>query len=62
MFVAYNQEAVWHTAEQTPPVWEFLMHRHENSFVPCMVLIDAIGGYELPTAEFGSRTIERRAW
>ncbi|GAA2634700.1 family 2 encapsulin nanocompartment cargo protein terpene cyclase [Streptomyces vastus] len=59
MFVAYNQEAVWHTAEQTPPVWEFLMHRHENSFVPCMVLIDAIGGYELPTAEFADPRVRR---
>ncbi|WP_277611423.1 family 2 encapsulin nanocompartment cargo protein terpene cyclase [Streptomyces scabichelini] len=59
MFVAYNQEAVWHTAEQTPPVWEFLMHRHENSFVPCMALIDAVGGYELPQAEFADPRVRR---
>ncbi|MGP4046646.1 family 2 encapsulin nanocompartment cargo protein terpene cyclase [Streptomyces sp. 2A115] len=59
MFVAYNQEAVWHTAEMTPPVWEFLMHRHENSFVPCIVLTDVVGGYELPAAEFADPRVRR---
>ncbi|MFF2960471.1 family 2 encapsulin nanocompartment cargo protein terpene cyclase [Streptomyces sp. NPDC057963] len=59
MFVAYNQEAVWHTTEQTPPVWEFLMHRHENSFVPCMALVDAVAGYELPPAEFADPRVRR---
>jgi 2-methylisoborneol synthase len=59
MFVAYNQEAVWHTAGQTPPVWEFLMHRHENSFVPCMVLTDAVGCYEVPQAEFADPRVRR---
>ncbi len=59
MFVAYNQEAVWHTKEQTPPVWEFLMHRHENSFIPCMVLIDAVAGYELPYGEFADPRVRR---
>lgn len=59
MFVAYNQEGVWHTAGQTPPVWEFLMHRHENSFVPCMVLVDAIAGYEVPMAEFADPRVRR---
>ncbi|MEV6166970.1 family 2 encapsulin nanocompartment cargo protein terpene cyclase [Streptomyces sp. NPDC051954] len=59
MFVAYNQEAVWHTGEQRPPVWEFLMHRHENSFVPCMVLVDAVAGYELPQGEFADPRVRR---
>ncbi|MFE6620390.1 family 2 encapsulin nanocompartment cargo protein terpene cyclase [Streptomyces sp. NPDC057740] len=59
MFVAYGQEGVWHTKEQTPPVWEFLMHRHENSFIPCMVLIDAIAGYELPYGEFADPRVRR---
>lgn len=52
MFVAYNQEAVWRGTARTPAIWEYLMHRHENSFLPCMVLIDAVGGYELPPEEF----------
>lgn len=59
MFVAYNQEAVWHTQGQTPPVWEYLMHRHENSFIPCMVLVDAIAGYEVPQAEFSDPRVRR---
>ncbi|MBT2422454.1 Camphene synthase [Streptomyces sp. ISL-22] len=59
MFVAYSQEGVWHTQQQTPPVWEFLMHRHENSFIPCMVLIDAIAGYELPYGEFADPRVRR---
>ncbi|TBO56999.1 Camphene synthase [Streptomyces kasugaensis] len=59
MFVAYNQEGVWHTAGQTPPVWEYLMHRHENSFIPCMVLVDAIAGYQVPTAEFADTRVRR---
>ncbi len=59
MFVAYNQEAVWAATGQRPPVWEFLMHRHENSFVPCMVLIDALAGYELPFEEFSDPRVRR---
>ncbi|WP_308298917.1 family 2 encapsulin nanocompartment cargo protein terpene cyclase [Streptomyces sp. GESEQ-35] len=59
MFVAYNQEAVWQTGEQRPPVWEFLMHRHENSFVPCMVLVDAVAGYEVPQGEFADPRVRR---
>ncbi|MGW0468793.1 family 2 encapsulin nanocompartment cargo protein terpene cyclase [Streptomyces sp. NPDC003027] len=59
MFVAYNQEGVWHTTGQRPPVWEYLTHRHENSFVPCMVLVDAIAGYEVPMAEFSDPRVRR---
>ncbi|MGW5880304.1 family 2 encapsulin nanocompartment cargo protein terpene cyclase [Nocardiopsis terrae] len=59
MFVAYNQEGVWHTAGHRPPVWEFLMHRHENSFVPCMALIDTVAGYELPAEQFARPEVRR---
>ncbi len=59
MFVAYGQEGYWHTAGHTPPVWEFLMHRHENSFVPCMVLVDAVAGYEIPYGEFADPRVRR---
>lgn len=59
MFVAYNQEAVWATSGQRPPVWEFLMHRHENSFVPCMVLVDTVAGYEITQGEFSDPRVRR---
>lgn len=59
MFVAYNQEAVWRTTATMPPVWEYLLHRHENSFLPCMVLVDPVAGYELPPAEFADPRVRR---
>lgn len=59
MFVAYGQEGMWHTTGHRPPVWEYLMHRHENSFIPCMVLVDAIAGYEVPMAEFSDPRVRR---
>ncbi|WP_323374919.1 family 2 encapsulin nanocompartment cargo protein terpene cyclase [Streptomyces sp. RB17] len=59
MFVAYNQEGYWQASGHVPPVWEFLMHRHENSFVPCMVLVDAIAGYEVPYGEFSDPRVRR---
>lgn len=59
MFVAYNQEGVWRTSGHTPSVWEYLTHRHENSFVPCMALIDAVAGYELPHTEFADPRVRR---
>ncbi|MBV9163710.1 MAG: hypothetical protein JO309_01145 [Pseudonocardiales bacterium] len=59
MFMAYNQEADWRTAGRIPPVWEYLTHRHENSFLPPMVLVDSIAGYELPPFEFADRRVRR---
>ena len=59
MFMAYNQEAEWRTAGRIPPVWEYLTHRHENSFLPPMVLVDPIAGYELPCFEFADRRVRR---
>jgi 2-methylisoborneol synthase len=58
-FLAWNQEVAWRTEGRTPPVWEYLMHRHEDSFLPCMVLIDAVGGYELPPTEFDDQRVRR---
>jgi 2-methylisoborneol synthase len=59
MFMAYNQEATWRTTGRVPPVWEYLTHRHENSFLPPMVLVDPIAGYELPAHEFADRRVRR---
>jgi 2-methylisoborneol synthase len=59
MFVAYNQEAEWHLSGRVPPVWEFLMHRWENAFCPCMVLTDAVGGYEVPAHEYFDPRVRR---
>ncbi len=59
MFMAYNHEADWRTAGRIPPVWEYLTHRAENSFLPPMVLVDPIAGYELPSFEFADRRVRR---
>ncbi|MDQ2881876.1 MAG: hypothetical protein M3Y48_11800 [Actinomycetota bacterium] len=59
MFMAYNHEANWRATGRTPPVWEYLTHRHENSFLPPMVLVDPIAGYELPSFEFADRRVRR---
>ncbi|GAC1366141.1 MAG: family 2 encapsulin nanocompartment cargo protein terpene cyclase [Actinomycetota bacterium] len=59
MFVAYNQEGAWRTEGRTPAAWEYVVHRYENSFLPCMVLIDAMGSYEVPYAEFADPAVRR---
>ena len=52
LFVAWNQEADWHRNGATPPVWEYLVQRHLNSYLPPMILIDPVASYELPPHEF----------
>jgi 2-methylisoborneol synthase len=59
MFVAYNQEADWRKSGRIPAVWEYLTHRAENSFLPPMVLVDPIAGYEVPSYEFADRRVRR---
>jgi 2-methylisoborneol synthase len=59
MFLAYNHEADWRRSGRIPPVWEYLVHRHENSFLPPMVLVDPVAGYELPAHEFADRRVRR---
>lgn len=52
LFLAWTQEADWHANRRTPPVWEYLVQRHLNSYLPPMILVDVMGGYELPPDEF----------
>ncbi len=52
LFLAWNEEADWHNNRRTPPVWEYLVQRHLNSYLPPMILMDVLGGYELPPDEF----------
>lgn len=59
MYMAYNHEATWRRTGRIPPVWEYLTHRHENSFLPPMVLVDPVAGYELPSFEFADRRVRR---
>jgi 2-methylisoborneol synthase len=59
MFVGYGQEAQWRASGRRPEVWEYLLHRYENAFYPCMVLIDPVDGYELPAHEFADTRVRR---
>ena len=59
MFMAYNHEAIWRMTGRVPPVWEYLTHRHQNSFLPPMILVDPVAGYELPPGEFADPRVRR---
>lgn len=59
MFMAYNHEAAWRISGRVPPVWEYLTHRHQNSFLPPMALVDPVAGYELPAFEFADPRVRR---
>jgi 2-methylisoborneol synthase len=59
LFVAWNQEADWHANRRTPPVWEYLVQRYLNSYLPPMVLIDVLAGYELPPNEYYDPHVRR---
>nr|WSW62933.1 family 2 encapsulin nanocompartment cargo protein terpene cyclase [Streptomyces sp. NBC_00998] len=52
LFCGYTAEAGWRVSGRTPPVWEFLAVRQDNSFLPTMVMLDPAGGYELPVEAY----------
>jgi 2-methylisoborneol synthase len=59
LFMAWSQEADWHRNGRTPPVWEYLVQRHLNSYLPPMILMDVLNGYELPAHEFYNPLVRR---
>jgi isopentenyl-diphosphate delta-isomerase type 1 len=59
MFVTMTAEAAWRIRGVTPALWEYLAQRQTNSFLPCMSLIDIIGGYELPANVYSSPAVRR---
>lgn len=59
LFLGMDAEAGWRIEGTPPPVWEYLANRQMNSFLPCMTLVDAIGGYELPADVYGRPDVRR---
>jgi 2-methylisoborneol synthase len=59
LFVAWTQEAEWHRTGRTPAVWEYLVQRHLNSYLPPMLLVDPVAGYELPASEYYDPRVRR---
>jgi 2-methylisoborneol synthase len=59
LFIGYGHEAAWRLAGRTPAVWEYLACRQNNSFRPCIALVDVVAGYELPTEAFAEPRLRR---
>lgn len=59
MFVAMAAEGAWRVYGTRPTVAEYLSSRQVNSFWPCLVLIDPIGGYEVPANVYSQPDVHR---
>ncbi|AHH97967.1 hypothetical protein KALB_4605 [Kutzneria albida DSM 43870] len=59
LFTALDQNASWRHTGRRPRVWEYLMHRSHNSYLPPMILVDVVAGYELPAQEFFHPQVRR---
>lgn len=59
MFVAMATEGPWRLYGTKPTVAEYLASRQVNSFWPCQVLIDPIGGYEVPANVYAKPEMQR---
>ncbi|MGF1429521.1 family 2 encapsulin nanocompartment cargo protein terpene cyclase [Kitasatospora sp. LaBMicrA B282] len=59
LFLGMDAEAGWRIGGRLPAVWEYLANRQMNSFLPCMTLVDVLGGYELPATVYGSPEVRR---
>lgn len=59
MFVTMGAEATWRIEHAGPMLWEYLAHRQVNSFLPCMALIDVVGGYELDANVYSCPSVRR---
>ncbi|WUH90163.1 family 2 encapsulin nanocompartment cargo protein terpene cyclase [Streptomyces sp. NBC_00433] len=55
----YLAEAAWAETRYAPKVWEYLVMRQFNNFRPCLSLVDAIDGYELPEQVYARPEIQR---
>ena len=59
LFTTLDQNASWRLTKQQPAVWHYLVHRQHNSYLPPMILIDPIAGYELSPQEFYHPNVRR---
>lgn len=59
MFVAMAAEGPWRLYGTKPTIAEYLASRQVNSFWPCQVLIDPIGGYEVPANVYAKPEMQR---
>ncbi|MFI9169539.1 family 2 encapsulin nanocompartment cargo protein terpene cyclase [Streptomyces lincolnensis] len=59
LHLGYLAEAAWSEIRYTPRVWEYLVMRQFNNFRPCLSIVDAVDGYELPEAVYARPEIQR---
>ncbi|MDT9699077.1 family 2 encapsulin nanocompartment cargo protein terpene cyclase [Streptomyces sp. P17] len=59
LHLGYLGEAAWAETAYMPRVWEYLTMRQFNNFRPCLSLVDAVDGYELPEAVYARPEIQR---
>jgi 2-methylisoborneol synthase len=59
LYTTLDQNASWRLNKQRPKVWEYLIHREHNSYLPPMILVDPLAGYELSPKEFYHPRVRR---
>lgn len=59
LHLGYLAEAAWMETRHVPRVWEYLVMRQFNNFRPCLSIVDAVDGYELPEAVYARPEIQR---
>jgi 2-methylisoborneol synthase len=59
LHLGYLAEASWAETRYVPRVWEYLVMRQFNNFRPCLSIVDAVDGYELPEALYARPEIQR---
>ncbi|GGJ29870.1 2-methylisoborneol synthase [Streptomyces brasiliensis] len=59
LHLGYLAEAAWAETRYVPRVWEYLVMRQFNNFRPCLSIVDAVDGYELPEQVYARPEIQR---
>ncbi|MFJ5309272.1 family 2 encapsulin nanocompartment cargo protein terpene cyclase [Streptomyces sp. NPDC088350] len=59
LHLGYLAEAAWAEIRYRPRVWEYLVMRQFNNFRPCLSIVDAVDGYELPEQVYARPGIQR---
>ncbi|MDX3582366.1 family 2 encapsulin nanocompartment cargo protein terpene cyclase [Streptomyces europaeiscabiei] len=59
LHLGYLGEAAWAETGHMPQVWEYLVMRQFNNFRPCLAVVDAVDGWELPEAVHARPEVQR---
>ncbi|WP_286248750.1 family 2 encapsulin nanocompartment cargo protein terpene cyclase [Streptomyces graminofaciens] len=59
LHLGYLGEAAWAETGHMPTVWEYLVMRQFNNFRPCLAVVDAVDGWELPEALYARPEVQR---